>query len=59
MGDQIPERKEYYFISDLHIGGDGELGQVHFKEEMIIFLKSLESHYKDTELIIAGDAFGL
>ena len=59
MGDQIPERKEYYFISDLHIGGDGELGQVHFKEEMITFLKSLESHDKDTELIIAGDAFGL
>ncbi len=59
MADQIPDRKEYYFISDLHIGGDGELGEVHFKEELLAFLRSLEERDKNTELIIAGDVFGL
>ena len=48
---------EYYFISDLHIGGEGNLTACDFEEELIGFLKSLESPTKPTELIIVGDAF--
>lgn len=51
--------KEYYFISDLHIGGDGPLDQCDFEEELIAFLKQLELMESDLELIIVGDAFGL
>ncbi|MEM1283565.1 MAG: metallophosphoesterase [Chlamydiota bacterium] len=49
----------YYFISDLHIGGDGPLDQCEFKKELILFLQQLENEAGDVELIIAGDAFGL
>ncbi len=51
--------KEYYFISDLHIGGDGELQKCNFEDEIIEFLAELENKEKDTELIIVGDSFGL
>jgi UDP-2,3-diacylglucosamine pyrophosphatase LpxH len=51
--------KEYYFISDLHIGGDGALDICEFEPELIGFLKELEQKDKETELIIIGDAFGL
>lgn len=51
--------KEYYFISDLHIGGDGPLDQCDFEEELIDFLGKLEEKTNGTELIIVGDAFGL
>ena len=50
--------REYFFISDMHIGGDGELQHCDFEAELIEFLKSLEQQ-KDAELIINGDAFGL
>ena len=50
--------QEYFFISDMHIGGDGELQHCDFEVELIEFLKSLEQQ-KDAELIINGDAFGL
>jgi UDP-2,3-diacylglucosamine pyrophosphatase LpxH len=50
--------REYFFISDMHIGGDGELQHCDFEVELIDFLKSLEQQ-KDAELIINGDAFGL
>ena len=50
--------REYFFISDMHIGGDGELQNCDFEDELIEFLKSLEPH-QDAELIINGDAFGL
>jgi UDP-2,3-diacylglucosamine pyrophosphatase LpxH len=50
--------REYFFISDMHIGGDGELQNCDFEDELIEFLKSLEQH-QDAELIINGDAFGL
>ena len=50
--------REYFFISDMHIGGDGELQHCDFEVELIEFLKSLEQQ-KDAELIINGDAFGL
>jgi UDP-2,3-diacylglucosamine pyrophosphatase LpxH len=49
---------EYFFISDMHIGGDGELQNCDFEAELIEFLRSLE-HKQDVELIINGDAFGL
>jgi UDP-2,3-diacylglucosamine pyrophosphatase LpxH len=50
--------REYFFISDMHIGGDGALHNIDFEDELVQFLKSLE-HEQDAELIINGDAFGL
>jgi UDP-2,3-diacylglucosamine pyrophosphatase LpxH len=50
--------REYFFISDMHIGGDGALRNCDFEDELIEFLKSLE-HEQDAELVINGDAFGL
>jgi UDP-2,3-diacylglucosamine pyrophosphatase LpxH len=50
--------REYFFISDMHIGGDGQLQNCDFEAELIEFLRSLEVH-EDAELIINGDAFGL
>ena len=49
----------YYVISDLHIGGDEQLGDVDFLEELLAFLDRLESTDEDAELIVNGDAFGL
>jgi len=49
----------YYLISDLHIGGDEQLRQVDFLEELVAFLRDLETTDEDAELILAGDAFGL
>ena len=51
--------KEYYFISDLHIGGDEALGVCDFEEELITFLQNISTQPKDAELVIIGDAFGL
>src|SRR5215208_8336542 len=50
--------RECFFISDMHIGGDGALHNIDFEDELIQFLKSLEQE-QDAELIINGDAFGL
>ncbi|WP_439026522.1 metallophosphoesterase [Haloarchaeobius sp. DT45] len=49
----------YYFISDLHIGGDDELQECAFEAELIEFLQTLEATDEDAELIINGDLFGL
>ena len=51
--------REYFFVSDLHIGGDEQLNILDFEEEFVEFLKSLETRENDTELVIIGDAFGL
>ena len=51
--------KEYYFISDLHIGGDEALGVCDFENELIQFLQDIPSQSEEAELIIIGDAFGL
>jgi len=53
--------KEYFFISDLHIGGSGEINKCDFEEELIFFLNKLskDSILKNIELIIVGDLFGL
>jgi UDP-2,3-diacylglucosamine pyrophosphatase LpxH len=54
--DNPPE--EFYFVSDLHFGGDGQLQVCDYTEEFIAFLQELATRDKRTELIIAGDTFG-
>ena len=49
----------YYVISDLHIGGDEQLEEIEFLDELLTFLERLETIDEDAELIINGDAFGL
>ncbi|MDZ7731462.1 MAG: metallophosphoesterase [Natrialbaceae archaeon] len=49
----------YYVISDLHIGGDEQLEEVEFLDELLVFLGSLEATEEPAELVINGDAFGL
>ncbi len=49
----------YYVISDLHIGGDEQLEQVDFLDELLRFLERLEQTDENAELVINGDAFGL
>ncbi len=49
----------YYVISDLHIGGDEQLEEVEFLDELLEFLERLEQTDENAELIINGDAFGL
>ena len=51
--------REYFFVSDLHIGGDEQLKILDFEEEFVEFLQSLERREGDVELVIIGDAFGL
>ena len=50
---------EYFFVSDLHIGGDEQLKLLDFEDDFIAFLEMLEQREGDTELVIIGDAFGL
>jgi len=50
--------KSFYFVSDLHLGGDGQLQLCDFADEFVTFLKGLEKLSSETELIIIGDAFG-
>ena len=50
----------FYFISDLHIGGDEALGVCDFENELIEFLEGLAAKSEEeVELVIIGDAFGL
>ncbi|RKD97310.1 metallophosphoesterase [Halopiger aswanensis] len=49
----------YYVVSDLHIGGDEQLGEVDFLEELLDFLERLATTDENAELVINGDAFGL
>jgi UDP-2,3-diacylglucosamine pyrophosphatase LpxH len=50
--------QKYYFVSDLHMGGDGALQHCDYSAEFIEFLKGLEKEGPDTELLIVGDTFG-
>ena len=50
--------QKYYLVSDLHMGGDGQLQHCDYTEEFIAFLKELEEGGPDTELLIIGDTFG-
>jgi UDP-2,3-diacylglucosamine pyrophosphatase LpxH len=49
---------KYYFVSDLHMGGDGQLQHCDYASEFIEFLRELEQQGPDTELLIVGDTFG-
>ncbi|WP_277556093.1 metallophosphoesterase [Halobaculum limi] len=49
----------YYFISDLHIGGDEALQEMEFESELLAFLRDLAAREEDAELIVNGDLFGL
>ncbi|MEY7848619.1 metallophosphoesterase [Natrarchaeobius sp. A-rgal3] len=49
----------YYVISDLHIGGDEQLGEIDFLDELLAFLERLETTDENAELVINGDLFGL
>lgn len=49
---------EYYFVSDLHLGGDAELQRCDFADEFVAFLRELAGRPGDTELILGGDTFG-
>ncbi|WP_227375281.1 metallophosphoesterase [Haladaptatus halobius] len=49
----------YYFVSDLHVGGDEQLQECEFEDEFVEFLRKLDGADEDAELIILGDAFGL
>ena len=53
------DERVYYVISDLHIGGDEQLEEIEFLDELLTFLERLERTDEDAELIINGDAFGL
>jgi UDP-2,3-diacylglucosamine pyrophosphatase LpxH len=48
-----------YVISDLHIGGDEQLEEAEFLDELLEFLARLEASDEDVELVVNGDAFGL
>jgi UDP-2,3-diacylglucosamine pyrophosphatase LpxH len=50
--------QKYYFVSDLHMGGDGQLQHCDYGAEFIEFLKGLEKEDPETELLIVGDTFG-
>ena len=50
--------QKYYFVSDLHMGGDGQLQHCDYAAEFIEFLKELEQEGPDTEFLIVGDTFG-
>lgn len=53
---------ELFLISDLHLGGDGSLGECDFLPELMQFLETLRAHAqaseRPVELIIVGDLFG-
>ncbi len=56
--DSENQATTFYFISDLHFGGDGQLQMCDYTAEIIGFLQTLETEDKQTELIINGDMFG-
>ena len=53
--------RELYVISDLHMGGDGQLQVCDYAEEMVAFLQQLHTQAAEggqIELVLAGDTFG-
>jgi UDP-2,3-diacylglucosamine pyrophosphatase LpxH len=50
--------RRYYLVSDLHMGGDGQLQHCDYTTEFVGFLKDLAKEGSDTELLIVGDTFG-
>ncbi len=57
--DNNADDRVYYVISDLHIGGDEQLEEIPFIDELLEFLEELEDTDENAELVINGDAFGL
>ncbi|CAI49025.1 metallophosphoesterase domain protein [Natronomonas pharaonis DSM 2160] len=57
--EETADDRVYYVISDLHIGGDEQLEEVPFLDELLAFLERLRATDDDIELVINGDAFGL
>ncbi len=55
----MAEEPVYYVVSDLHIGGDEQLEDVEFLDELLEFLDELAETDETAELVINGDAFGL
>ena len=41
--------QKYYLVSDLHMGGDGQLQHCDYATEFIAFLKELENEGPDTD----------
>jgi UDP-2,3-diacylglucosamine pyrophosphatase LpxH len=58
-GDGGDRGRVYYVISDLHIGGDEQLEDVEFLDELLGLLERLETTDENAELLVNGDAFGL
>lgn len=50
--------RAYYFISDLHIGGDEALGACDYEQELVSFLEEIAGRRENAELLIIGDIFG-
>jgi UDP-2,3-diacylglucosamine pyrophosphatase LpxH len=44
--------RHYFLVSDLHMGGDGQLQHCDYTTEFVAFLKELAKQDADTELII-------
>lgn len=59
MQTSTPAPTHLFLVSDLHWGGDGQLQVCEYTAEFVAWLASLESHDKQTELLIVGDTFGL
>jgi len=58
-GVDASDDRTYYVVSDLHVGGDEQLGDVEFLDELLAFLEDLEHTDENAELVVNGDAFGL
>ena len=50
--------KKLFFVSDLHMGGDGRCSIATTPPSSLRFLKELEEEDAETELLIVGDTFG-
>jgi UDP-2,3-diacylglucosamine pyrophosphatase LpxH len=58
-GEDGGDERVYYVVSDLHIGGDEQLEEVDFLDELLSVLRRLETTDENAEFVINGDAFGL
>jgi UDP-2,3-diacylglucosamine pyrophosphatase LpxH len=60
IDEAVSTAKQFFLVSDLHLGGDGQLQVCDFTEEFIAFLRQLQDTSDgQAELILAGDTFGL
>ena len=59
MPDPQTTDRPVYVISDLHVGGDEQLEELPYRDELLGFLDDLAESDEDAALVINGDAFGL